>query len=128
MEVAQTIGAPGYISLYTALIIYGVNFQLTSDIHIMTNSSRKINIGYNIILHKIKDNILLNSKGIILKPNYNIASKERAICDTLYLYPNTYFDNLNNVDWDSLIDIAIIYENKRLVKQINELKNYANKK
>jgi hypothetical protein len=54
-----------------------------------------------------------------------IASLERAICDRIYISPNYYFDNLSDVNWDKLEEIAQIY-NKRVIKEIKLLrKNYA---
>ena len=52
--------------------------------------------------------------------NYMIASKERAICDRLYLSKNYYFDNLENVNLEKLEIISEIY-NKRVILDIKKL-------
>jgi hypothetical protein len=49
-----------------------------------------------------------------------IATPERAICDRLYLSPNYYFDNLENIDKEKLLEISQIY-NKRVILEIKKL-------
>jgi hypothetical protein len=50
-----------------------------------------------------------------------VASKERAICDVLYLFADYYFDYLEDVDTDKLLEIAQIYNNKRLILSVKKL-------
>jgi hypothetical protein len=61
--------------------------------------------------------------GILHKKGITIASIERAICDRLYLTPWYYFDNLRNISWTKVFEIAEIYQNKRLILDLTHLKN-----
>jgi hypothetical protein len=56
---------------------------------------------------------------------YMMATKERAICDRIYLTPSYYFDNLSNLNIKLLEKLSTIYNNStnlRIKKLINELK------
>lgn len=124
---ANKLIIPSYVSLTTALGIYGVTFQYSSNITSVSNKNRKININnIKYTYNKIADGVLLNRQGIIYQNGYDIATKERAVCDTLYFYPNFYFDNLNNVDFNLLIKLSKIYFNLRLEREVLNLsKKYA---
>jgi hypothetical protein len=52
-----------------------------------------------------------------------IASKYRAILDTIYLYKDFFFDNLDDIDWEKLEELMNIYNSKILEKRIKILKN-----
>jgi len=75
-------------------------------------------LGQKIIYYQLKPEILFNPLGIEKKDNYNLASKERAISDSLYISPALAFDNLKNIDPKRLLEISKIYENKRLEREI----------
>lgn len=111
-----------YISFETVLKKEWVIFQdywesifLASDDSV-TKKVEKIEFKYL----KIKNDILLNPLGIINKWNYMIATKERAICDRIYLSKNYYFDNIEWIDKEKLIQISKIY-NKRVILEVNKL-------
>jgi predicted transcriptional regulator of viral defense system len=121
LEVAQHLITPSYISHHTALSIHGINFQYYSDIHCIALRNREIEVqGQKILYHQIKAEILFNPFGIINQNGYNIASPERAICDSLYLSPGIGFDNLNTLDTIELFKIAKIYNNKSLIKNLRK--------
>jgi hypothetical protein len=42
--------------------------------------------------------------------------------DVLYLYKEFFFDNLNDIDWDELVNFSKIYNSKILEKRVNDLK------
>ena len=71
--------------------------------------------------HKIATDILLNQNGIIREKLYTIASPERAVCDSLYLDKRISFDNLGGLDANKLRELSLIYKNKRLVCDVNNL-------
>ena len=48
----------------------------------------------------------------------SIASIERAFLDMIYLFPEYHFDNLRVIDWDKCFDLAVIYENRQLVRRL----------
>lgn len=121
-ELASKMKKNSYISFETVLkkewIIfqdYWNNIFLASD-----NNIEKKTKDYNFKFLKIQDKILYNPIWIIHKWNYAIASKERAICDRLYLSKNYYFDNLDWVDFEKLKQVASIY-NKRVILEVNQL-------
>ena len=41
----------------------------------------------------------------------------------LYLYKDSYFDNLEPLNWGKVCELLPIYRNKRLVTQVKRLKN-----
>ncbi len=121
-EFASKLKQSSYISFETVLQKEGIVFQdygniifLASDDTLEKKAIWKI-FKYN----KIKNSILLNPIWLVHKGNYIIASKERAICDRLYLSKNYYFDNLEWVDFDKLKEISKIY-NKRVILEIKKI-------
>lgn len=126
-ELACKINKISYISLETVLKKEWVIFQHYWD-KIFLVSDKSIEKQANWIIFKtfkIKTNILINPIGIEHINNYSIATKERAICDRLYLSKNYYFDNLENVDFEKLREISQIY-NRRVITEVNNLiKKYA---
>jgi len=111
-----------YISFETVLKKEGIIFQdywntlfLASD-----NSINKELWYFNFKYLKLKYSVLTNPKWLINKWNYIIASKERAICDRIYLSKNYYFDNLEWIDKEKILEISQIY-NKRVILEIKKL-------
>ena len=120
LELATKIFTPSYISLETILQKEGIIFQFYKRIFIISYLTREIicdNQEYS--YKKIKNNILTNTTGVERKENYFIASKERALLDTLYLYGDYYFDNLKPIDFNKCFKILEIYNNKSLEKRLN---------
>jgi len=110
-EVAQKLLTPSYISLHTVLFMEGVVFQYDSGIYSVASLSRTYDLGNRIYSYKkVKDSVLYNANGVNDGGGYHIASKERAFLDQLYLVPNYYFDNLDSMDWDKVLQILPIYD------------------
>ncbi len=126
-ELATSIYAPSYLSFESVLKKEGIIFQYSDTITVASKWPRKININnISIQFRKLKDSILFNTNGIIFQDNYSMATKERAFLDMIYLYPNYYFDNLSNIDWDVCFELVKIYSNKQLIKRLNRYyKKYA---
>ena len=119
LELANKLRTPSYISLETVLVQEGIMFQYYESIYSISNLSRTYVIdNKEFIYRKIKDEILLNPKGIVKDGNYMIATRERAVLDTLYLNKNYYFDNLNNFNFDKALELAEIYETNSLIKEL----------
>lgn len=119
-ELATSIFLPSYISLETVLAREGMIFQYYSSIFIISYLTREIEVdGQKIACFKIKNEVLYNPAGIDFSGSYPIASKERAFLDRIYLAPNYYFDSLRPLDWDKCFELAPIYKNKRVLKQLN---------
>ena len=124
-ELAVRIVTPSYVSFETVLAKEGVIFQYYESIFVASYLSRNLKFKENKFTYrKLKNEILINQKGLINKGTYFEASKERAFLDTLYLFGDYYFDNLRSIDWDACFDIVSIYKNKSLEKK---LKNYQKK-
>ena len=121
-ELATKIYVPSYVSLETVLKEEGVVFQHYEKIFVVSYLTRSIVVdGYSIMFRKIKNKLLLNSLGLIMKENYSIATKERAFLDSLYLYHEYHFDNLDVLDKKKAIELAIIYQNKQLLKKVEKI-------
>lgn len=121
-ELSCKIRNRSYISFETILQKEWVIFQDYSNTITMAsdNTITKEFSWKQVIYYKIKDSILFNPIGIIHQWTYIIASKERAICDRIYLTPGYYFDNLSNLNFEKLKEISQIY-NKRVVLEVDKL-------
>lgn len=120
---ACTLYTPSYLSLDFVLQKEGVIFQYDSSITAVSYLSRALEIdGWKIKYSKIKDSILFNTTGVISYPNgLNVASKERAFLDMLYLNGELYFDSLHTLNTKLVFDILPIYESKALEKRVKKL-------
>lgn len=122
-EFACKLKKKAYISLETVLKKEWVIFQYYDNIFLISDNTLEKEVWWqNFKFNKIKDSILLNPLWLINKWNYIIASKERALCDRVYLSKNYYFDDLSNIDFDKLKEISYIY-NKRVILDINKIIN-----
>lgn len=127
LEAVNKIFTPSYISLETVLQRSGVTFQdYSKTIFVVSYQTREIKLGeYTISFKKIKDEILLNSSGIINDDGYAIASGERAFLDRIYLSKNYYFDNLSAIDWESASKLLKIYNNRSMERRFKSyVKNF----
>jgi predicted transcriptional regulator of viral defense system len=119
LELANKIYTPSYISFETVLEKEGIIFQKYQTIFVASYLSRKIKIGeQEIFYRKIKSEVLLNSLGVEERNFYFIASKERAFLDSIFLYKDYYFDNLQPINWDRVEEIKKIYSSKILEKRV----------
>jgi len=124
LELAIKLQKGSYISLETALKIYWVNFQYSSIIYVIWYKNEEVKIDNHVIIFKvINRKIRENFEWVVSKNNYLIASKYRAILDTIYLYKEFFFDNLDDIDWDELEKLSKIYNSKILEKRVMILKN-----
>jgi len=121
-ELATRIFTPSYISFETVLGRSGVNFQYYSQIFVASYLTREIIIdNQTYSFKKIKDLLLANPSGIKHEEEFPIATKERALLDTLYINKNYHFDNIGSLDWEKIFEILPIYNNKRMIKEVNNL-------
>jgi len=122
-ELACKVYKPSYISLEYILQKSGVVFQYDTRITNISYLSRTIAIGENIFVYrKIKNDILLNSKGIVLHDNgISMATPERAFLDTLYLNKEYFFDTLHNLDKEQIFHIVPIFQSVHLEKRVHKL-------
>jgi len=121
-ELAVKLKNNSYISFETVLKKQWIIFQdYWNTIFLASNNTVEKELwNYSFKYLKLKDSILTNPIWLENKWNYIIASKERAICDRIYLSKNYYFDNLEWIDKEKLLDISQVY-NKRVILEIKKL-------
>lgn len=121
-ELANKLKRPSYVSFERILYDNGVIFQdCSSRITSVSNNSyleKVTNIDYQYF--KIKNEILYDPTGILIENEARVASIERAICDTIYLSKNYYFDNLSKINKEKLSTISQIY-NKRTKQEVAKI-------
>jgi predicted transcriptional regulator of viral defense system len=122
-EVANKAWTPSYVSGQTILAKHGTTYQSISTVHSISPTSKKIMIEGTIFLfHMVKEEIFYNQLGIENRHGIYFASLERAVADLLYYSGgNWQFENLENVNWEKLKEIALIYGQKILVERVLEL-------
>ena len=92
-----------YLSTESVLSAAGVINQNPEAITFVSSVSRNFELGDNSYkVRKMKDQYLLNDRGLINKGNYMAAGTERAAADLLYFDPKYYFDNRNLADWNEV--------------------------
>ena len=121
-EFACKLKKTSYISFETVLQKEGVVFQdYSNTIFLASDDTLEKEAVWKIFkFNKLKESILLNPLWVEYRENYMIASKERAICDRIYLSKNYYFDNLESLNLEKLEEISQIY-NKRVILEIKRL-------
>lgn len=120
-ELANKVFIPSYVSFQTVLEKEGVVFQQDSVVHSASYLTRRVEVDDNgFSYHRLSESILLNDRGVEKQEQINVASKERAFLDCLYLYGDMHFDNLKPLDWERLDDWVEVYENKALKKRLDK--------
>lgn len=122
LELATKIFTPAYISFETILVEAGIVFQYYKRIFVASYQRKDIMCdGHEYSFRKIKDTILTNKAGLETRDRYHVASKERAFLDVLYLNKDYHFDNLAPLDFDKVLALLPIYNNKRMTKKVHAL-------
>lgn len=118
-ELATSIYTPSYVSFETVLREAGMIFQHYDTVFVAGPWTKTVKVGTQTInFRKLKDTVLFNAAGVVNKINYSIATPERAFLDTIYLFPEYFFDNLSSLDWERCFALAPLYGNKQLVKRL----------
>lgn len=121
LELANKLYSPSYVSLETVLLKEGIIFQYSQNIFSVSYLSRSVSVAGNELRYrKIKDEILLNHRGIERVNQAEVAAKERAFLDAIFLFKDYHFDNLRPLDWEKIEGMKIIYNNKIFNKRIND--------
>ncbi|MBU1322469.1 hypothetical protein L6272_03200 [Microgenomates group bacterium] len=121
LELANKLYSPSYISLETVLAKAGITFQYYQEIFSISYLSRSLSVAENNLRYrKIRDEILLNHQGIERVNQAEMATKERAFLDAVFLYKDYHFDNLRPLDWEKIEELKIIYQSKIFNKRIND--------
>lgn len=125
-ELATSIYRPSYISFETVLREAGIIFQHYETIFVAGPWPKTISVDrHNFTFRKLKNEVLYNPEGIERRGNFNIASRERAFLDIIYLFPEYYFDNLANMDWKKCSEIVGLYKNKRMGERLKMYRKQA---
>lgn len=123
-ELACKLYTPSYLSLEYVLQRAGVVFQYDTALTCVGTVSREITVGRDTIKYRrIKDEILINTAGIIREGCINTASPERAFLDVLYLDSSYYFDNPGKLDRSKVEALLPIYGSKKLVQTVKKIFN-----
>lgn len=123
LELANKLYTPSYISLETVLAKAGVIFQHYNTIFLVSYLSREVTIENTKIQYRqIKDAALTNRAGVEEKEGYFIATVERAFLDAVFIYKNYYFDNLDPLNWENVMELKGIYNNYRFEKRLERYK------
>lgn len=118
LELATKIFSPSYISLQTVLLKESIIFQPYETIFCVSYLTRLVKIdGLTIQYRKVKNEVLLNPKGITREENYSLASKERAFLDSLYFYGDYYVDNPDALDRKLIKDLLPLYGQKTMYQK-----------
>ncbi len=121
-ELACMLYTPSYLSLEYVLQKAGVVFQYDSRITAISYLSRSVEVdNYTVYYRKIKNEILINMRGINRNGNINIATPERAFLDTLYLNGSYYFDNIHSLNEQMVRELLPIYNSKILIQRVNKI-------
>ncbi len=119
LELANKILRPSYISLDTVLRMEGVIFQYAEEITLVSYKTITMDIdGHTLAFRSIKKPVLLNGEWIIHSGNISIATKERAFLDAMYLYKDSYFDNVGSIDWKKCFELVKMYQSPALEKRL----------
>jgi len=122
-ELVCKIYSPAYLSLEYVLQKESVIFQYNEQYTLVSYLSRLITVdNLKLSFRKIKNEILVNTHGIICKDNgINIATPERALLDVLYLNKEFYFDNLAGIDQEKTRSLLPVYYSASLKKNLEKL-------
>ncbi len=121
-ELACSVFRPAYISLEYVLQKAGVVFQYDSSITAVSYLSREIEVEKQIYRYrKIKEEILIDTSGINRKDNLNVAVPERAFLDLLYLEKEYYFDNLNPLNSEQVLEFLPLFQSRALTRRAKKL-------
>lgn len=95
-----------YLSTESILREFGVIFQTSDYITLVSNVSKKFTIDtYSYLVRKMKDEFLYQTIGLTERDGVTTATLERAVADVLYFNPNFHFDNREVINWQKIKQI-----------------------
>lgn len=120
-ELSNILYSPSYLSLEYVLQKAGVVFQCDSRLTAVSYLSRSMEIdGRSYRYRKLKNEIIVQTKGIRQTGAIHIATAERAFLDMLYLTDNYCFDNLSLLDRGEIEKLLPIYGSKSLCAKVSK--------
>jgi hypothetical protein len=126
LELATRIFTPSYVSFEAALVRADVILRCSPGISVASRVSREITCGgHRFRFRKLKDEILTDPAGVEHRAGRSMASPERALLDTLYLFPAYRVDNPYGLDWERIFEWLPLYRHKRLARRVMSLYHHA---
>lgn len=123
LEIANRLVRNSYVSLFTVLVKEGVIYQYYDEVYsVAARSVTREVAGVKFVYKRVKEGLVMNELGIEVEEGVRMASLERAVADTWYLYPQWEMENLGRVKKDKLVRIAKMYGGKRMKTKIQEIK------
>lgn len=128
-EIANRLVPNSYISLWTALKREGVIFQYYNEIYSVAERGvvRQVK-GINFVYKKIKDSVLMNDLGIVKVGQSRVAGVERAIGDTIYLFPSVKLEHTSLAKKKLLDKVVRMYDKKVVRAKVGQLWEESNAK
>ena|SRR3990167_4328531 len=92
-----------YLSCETILARYGVIFQHSDYLTLVSNRSIRFQIGdRKYLVRKLQEKYLFNYAGLAEEGGVYQATLARAVADMLYFNPHYYFDARDKIVWSSV--------------------------
>ena len=118
-EMANKLKKRSYISFETVLAKEGIIFQWQDTIFSASDRVLDIKNKFGKFQYRrLPEWVLYSNNGIINNKKYFIANKERAFCDKIYKDGLSYFDDLSCLNQGKVLEMAKIYNNKRLLADL----------
>lgn len=122
LEVANKLVPNSYVSLFTVLRQSGVVSQYYDEVYCVASRSvvREV-MGVEFVYKQVKDEILFNDFGVKIEGGVRVASLERAVADTWYVYPKLNLENLEQVNRGELGKIVRMYGKKVMQEKLKNI-------
>lgn len=92
-----------YLSCETILTEYGLIFQHSDYLTLISNRSTRFRIGdKKYLVRKLQEKYLFNYAGLVEQDGVYKASLERAVADMLYFNRRYYFDAKDKIPWSKV--------------------------
>ena len=121
-ELANLIISPSYVSFNSALLYWGVCFQMSDTVCSVSLLVYQKKIGERTFTYQaMKKDLFFNAEGISAKNNVSVASPERALLDSFYFKAAANVDDWEKINKTYLNQLA---KNYPLIvqKKVRELK------
>lgn len=122
LELAGKLKKNSYISFETVLAREGLIRQWYDAIFSASDRKMEIKNAHGTFSYRsLPEEILNDRRGIENAGTHFVATKERAVCDYFYAVGYMPLDDASELEREVLRDLAAIYHNKRLLRDIKRL-------
>lgn len=120
-ELANLIISPSYISFNSALLYWGICFQVSDIIQsVALLKYQKQMDGRTYMYQAMKKDLFFDIEGIDSKNNISIASPERAVLDCFYFGATANIDDWEKINKTYLKKLSLKYP-RSVQKKVNDL-------